>query len=98
MKDWLNVDYEESSHSWTAKIKDENGNVMATFRYNSVKPKKAKKTSGVTAGAYGRADENYKGVGVVSPKTPAKLNAEAMAEWERKTLIEGATKPYERPE
>ncbi len=70
---------------------------MATFRYNSVKPKKLKKTAGVTKGVYKRADEDYKGSGVVSPKSPAKLNAEDLAEWERKNLIEQATRPYEFP-
>lgn len=97
MKDWLHVDYQESDSSWTAKIKDDNGIVMATFRYNSVKPKKLKKTSGVTRGVYKKADEDYKGTGVVSPKSPAKLNAEDEAEWYKKTLIEQATKPYEFP-
>ena len=97
MKDWLNFDYQESDHSWTARVKDDNGQVVATFRYNSVKPNKAKKTTGVTKGAYQRADEDHKGVGVVKPKSPAKLEAEAMADWERKALIEQATRPYEFP-
>ena len=97
MKNWLNVEYQESSNSWTAQVKDVDGNVTATFRYNAVKSTKAKKTSGVVGGSDKRADEDYKGTGVVSPKTPLKVAAEAQADWERKNLIEMATKPYEAP-
>lgn len=92
----IKIDYTEDGDAWNAVITDARGKAVISFRYtykNTPQPK----TGGVTAGVYKRADEDYKGKHVVTPKSPTQLEKEKLDEWERNTLIEQATRPYEAP-
>ena len=84
------MSFTEVDNSIVATLEDKKGEVLATFRYDP-RPIQSGSGSGVTKGAYQMANEDYKSSRIVTPKTAVELNAEDLAEWQRKTLIEQAT-------
>jgi hypothetical protein len=95
----LSIDYYEGTDSWKATLTDEHGRVVVAFKYHkTVKPSKnKKKASGVVGGAYQTPPEDGKSTSaIITPKTPAMLENEALEDWNRKNIIQQATKPYER--
>ena len=92
---WLSIIYDEDEDTWSATIQDDRGRSIITIKRKAPKEtrKDAKKAVGVVGGADHRADENYRGHGVINPKSPQKVAAEVEADWVRKNIIEQATKP-----
>jgi hypothetical protein len=88
----VHIDFAENG-DWTAIISDPNGKAVISFSYHVTAV--AGKAGGA-GGAYAApAKEDYHGKRVVTPKRPAQLEAEALKEWEDKTLTEQGVKPYE---
>jgi hypothetical protein len=88
----VHIDFKENG-DWTAIISDKKGKAVISFSYHVTTPLKS---GGIAGGAYKPADEDFKGKGVVNPKTPERMAAEAEAEWIKKNAIEQGTRPYEK--